>query len=302
MNPRQVWITSVLLLMASSGPAKAHPGSGIAVDRQGQVYFVDTGAGVWKIDRKLRLSRHPGPAYHWMAIVPSGRGAQARMPTGTGGELPVVGADPALALSSDFPVAFGADGTFYYPQAGRDGRVRIFRSGPDGIPHEFAMLPVATEVGEDGRSRPVQWIHGLAAAPDGSLYYTERHAVRRISSKGQVTLVAGNVTVPGCVRPSAITVERVGPGLYGLAVAPDGNVYVAATACSALLKVTPKGTVSVVIRGADSWSPTGVAVHGKDLYVLEYRYIPAERREEWLPRVRKISGGKVSVIARIPSH
>ena len=34
----------------------AHPGSGIVVDRQGQVYFVDTGQGVWKLDTQGRLT------------------------------------------------------------------------------------------------------------------------------------------------------------------------------------------------------------------------------------------------------
>lgn len=58
MLPFKVWNFSAL----------AHPGSGIAVDRHGGVYFTDTGQGVWKIDESGRVSPHEGPAFHWLAI------------------------------------------------------------------------------------------------------------------------------------------------------------------------------------------------------------------------------------------
>src|SRR5262249_60253919 len=57
-----------LAICLTAAPALAHPGAGIVVDRQGQVFFIDTGAGVWKIDRQGQLKKHPGDAFHWMAI------------------------------------------------------------------------------------------------------------------------------------------------------------------------------------------------------------------------------------------
>ncbi len=286
------------VLAASS--AFAHPGSGIVVDREGQVYFTDTGVGVWKVGLRGRMTRHQGPAYHFMTIDPRGRFSQRHMPRGTGGELPVVGPDPTLILSSDFPVTVGSNGTFYYPQPEGTDRVRIMRVAPAGGPEVFATLPPATEVGPDGKARSVPWIHGLAAGPDGSLYYAEMAAVRRIARDGTVSRVVGDVKVPGCVRPPAAREERLGPAMRGLDVTPDGTVYVAASGCSAVLKIAPDGSVSVVLRASDAWTPTGVAISGDDLYVLEYRYIESERREDWLPRVRKVSrDGKVSVIAAV---
>src|SRR3954447_14855782 len=100
------------LLVAS--PALAHPGSGIFVDRQEQVYFLDTGLGVWKVDLRGRMVRHQGPAYHFLTIDRRGRFSQRHMPRGTGGGLPGGGPDPTLILSSDFPVTIGSDGAFYY--------------------------------------------------------------------------------------------------------------------------------------------------------------------------------------------
>ncbi|MEW5899971.1 MAG: hypothetical protein AB1715_00745 [Acidobacteriota bacterium] len=197
-------------------------------------------------------------------------------------------------------MSVGSDGALYYPQVASDGRVRVMRLAPSGESKVFAILPVATEIGRDGRTVEAQWIHGLAAGPDGSLYYTEKHAVRHIARDGTVSLVAGNITVPDCVHPSGANDERLGPALRGLVVSSDGTIYVAASACSALLKITQQGAVSVVLRASDHWSPMGVALSDGDLYVLEYRYIEVERAEDWLPRVRRISrDGEVSVVASV---
>src|SRR5262249_22734448 len=162
-------------------------------------------------------------------------------------------------LSSDFPVTIGSDGAFYYPQPEGDDRVRIMRLAPSGRPEVFATLPPAKEVGPDGNARSVPWIHGLAAGPDGSLYYAEMTAVGRIARDGTSPLVAGDTKAPDCPRPPAAREERLGPALRGLDVTPAGTVYVAASSCSAVLKIAPNGSVSVALRASDAWTPTGVA-------------------------------------------
>ena len=159
---RSVPLLAAVLAVSS---AFAHPGSGIVVDPAGQVFFVDTGLGVWKVDLRGRMVRHRGEAFHWMTIDRRGRFEQRHMPRGTGGELPIVGADPTLILSSDFPVAIGSDGAFYYPQPEGADRVRMMRVAPSGSPEVFGTLPPAMEVGPDGKARSVPWIHGLAAGP-----------------------------------------------------------------------------------------------------------------------------------------
>ena len=56
-------------------------------------------------------------------------------------------------------------------------------------------------------------------------------------------------------------------------------------------------------NGYQSWTPTGVAVFGKDIYVLEYWLTASDDRREWLPRVRKISpDGKTVIIASVDRH
>ena len=47
-----IWFLSPSL----PSPAIAHPGAAIVVDAKGQVYFVDTGHGVWTVDAELGSS------------------------------------------------------------------------------------------------------------------------------------------------------------------------------------------------------------------------------------------------------
>jgi sugar lactone lactonase YvrE len=93
---------------------------------------------------------------------------------------------------------------------------------------------------------------------------------------------------------------NLGPYLRGLDVDAQGTIYVAASGCGRVLKVTPQGQVSTVTQLQSPWSPTGVAVSGSDLYVLEYLHTASDNRREWLPRIRKIlPNGKISIVGSI---
>lgn len=287
-----VALAGVLLLPAR---VNAHPGSGIVVDRQGRVYFVDTGAGVWKVDNDGKLTRHPGPAYHWMAMDVDGRLAKATLPSFSAGGATVtrVGADPALLLASDFPIVVGRDGSLYYPWVGSEDRLQVFRLTPSGRTSVLATLPAKTENG------PLRWLNGIAAGPDGSIYFTENRAVRKITPQGRLTTVASNITLSGCASIPEMG-AHLGPFLRGLDVDAQGTVYVAASGCGTVLKITADGKVTIILKASSPWSPTGVAVFGKDLYVLEYLHTAGDDRRDWLPRVRKLaSDGQVAMLAAI---
>src|SRR5437764_5658279 len=93
----------------------AHPGSGIAVDRLGQVYFLDTGSGLWKIDPRGALTHLSGTMFHWLALDENNRFSNAQLVSGALGEILRVGASPTVLLSSDYPIAIGRDGNLFYP-------------------------------------------------------------------------------------------------------------------------------------------------------------------------------------------
>lgn len=57
----------------------AHPGSGIVVDAQGQVFFQDSAARtIWKIDAQGKVTSHYNQmGGHWMALDAKGRFARS---------------------------------------------------------------------------------------------------------------------------------------------------------------------------------------------------------------------------------
>ena len=271
---------AVVLAFSVAAVVLAHPGSGIAVDRQGVVYFADTGGGVWMIDASGRVSRVHDSRFHWLALDLDGRFGAGRVPSNAYGDFVRTHSNPTVISSSDVPIAIGADGATYYSERGRsDGRLQIVRWTAAAERSVFALLPAKTESG------PLEWINGLAVGANGTLYYTEDKAVRKIDSRGTISTVTTNVTVPGCVAIPGNEPET-GALLRGLAVTDAGTIYVAAAGCGAVLKIGPKGDVTPIHRTTAPWSPTAVALHGQDIYVLEYLHTAAEDRQAWIPRVR----------------
>lgn len=287
----RILIVVLLVIVSTLAPAIAHPGSGIVVDRRGYVYFLDTGSGVWVIDTRGKLTRHDGPRFHWMAIDEGERPFGPRLPRIPDGEVNAVGVNPTLLLSSDVPLVVGRDGALYYPESGTDGHLRIIRFTREGVKSVYVTLPAKAAGGDR------QWINGLAAGSDGSLYYTQDTTVRKIDARGVVFTLATNIAVPDCARIPGI--EAATPYLRGLGISADGTVFVAASGCGAVLKITPQGRLTTVLQTTSPWSPTAVAVSPSGLYVLEYVHTSTEDRLAWVPRVRKVlpNGTIVSIAA-----
>jgi hypothetical protein len=267
-------------------PAEPHPGSGIVADRQGRVYFLDTGAGVWKLEANGEPTRVPGPAFHWMTLDLDNRFAKTRMPSGSDWEIARAGENPTLLLASDFPLAIRRDGNLCYPKAsGKDG-VEIVTLTPSGGVSTLARLPVP-------------WVNGMAAGPDDSLYVSEDKAIRRVDKRGRVSTIVANVTLTGCATiPGGDPKE--GGYLRGLDVDDKGTIFAAAAGCGSVLKITPDGKVETLVQLQAPWSPTAVVHVGGAVYVLEYLHVATEDRRLWVPRIRKISpDGTSAVVATV---
>jgi hypothetical protein len=277
----------MILIMLAAATGNAHPGSAIAVSKDGVVYLVDTGAGVFAIQPGEEVRHLEGPAFHWFAFDPDSRFRNTSWPNIPGAEFHSAG---MFVLSSDFPVTI-ADATFYYPDGTQGGRVRIVAIDPSGQTSVRATLPPVRSGGQE-----ITWINGLTPGADGSLFYTEDRAIRKVDRRGHVSTVVANVVVKDCAAVPGVEASQ-GPYLRGLAVAADGSIYVAAAGCAAVLKVDPNGRFGTVLRSSPPWSPTAVAIGGRDVYVLEYLHTASEIRREWIPRVRKISAaGEVTII------
>src|SRR5687768_11239461 len=141
---------ALAVLLATSmtiATAFAHPGSGIVVHLDGQVYFIDTGKGVWNIDTQGRLVSHEGPSHHFMTIDADGLFRKTSFPRGRLADVRAIASNPTLIVSSDYPLTVGRDGALYYPTLGRDERVQVIRMLPSGARTVLATLPGSTESG-----------------------------------------------------------------------------------------------------------------------------------------------------------
>jgi DNA-binding beta-propeller fold protein YncE len=286
-NSRETLLAALVFLLIGIVPTsiRAHTGSGIGVDRRGQVYFVDTGSGLWKIDARGKLSHLSRLRPHWLAIDEDNRFASTRLPTGPLGDISKVGSNPTILLSTDWPIAIGRDGNLYY-QSGPSGHLQLMRMLPSGATSAVATLP-NTSAG------PLPHINGITAGPGESLYYTENNAIRRITAEGIIGTV---VTVPALVDGPSIPGTDVHPYLRGLAVDPNGVMYVADNGDARVLRITAEGNITTLVQTQSPWAPTAVALFGSDVYVLEFLHTARDVRRDWLPRVRKIKSNGTSTI------
>lgn len=91
------------------------------------------------------------------------------------------------------------------------------------------------------------------------------------------------------------------PFLRGLAVDGRGTVYAAATGCRCVVKIKADGKVETVLKAERPWSPTGIALQGEAIYMLEYPNANGEKHEDWVPRIRKIGhDGKATTLVTFP--
>jgi hypothetical protein len=293
---RRIGLALAVAALSLTAAALAHPGSGIGLDRQGRIFFVDTGEGVWVVEADGRLRAHDGPAFHWMALDPASAFGRTNFTHLPSSDMRAVGRDPMVLLSSDFPIAVGTDGALYFAEPGRDRRLHLVRLPPAGERSDLAVLPAESD------GVPLQWLNGIAAGPDGSIYYSENAAVRRIDASGAITTVASRMAVEECDQLSHLP-EGFSPYLRGIAVAKDGTVFAAANGCRAVVRIGGDGASTPVLRAEAPYSPTAVAVDGGDLYVLEYLHTDEEDvpdRKVWVPRVRKLAAdGTVSLVVTV---
>jgi hypothetical protein len=68
-----------------------------------------------------------------------------------------------------------------------------------------------------------------------------------------------------------------------------------------VVQITAGGKVQSILTAERPWSPTGIAVRGDAIYVLEYPNQMDEKREEWVPRVREVGrDGKATTLVTFP--
>ena len=152
------------------------------------------------------------------------------------------GESASAAFSDPFAVAVAPDGAaIYVADAGENNRIR--RITPRGV----TTLAGRLEGFRDGLSHDAAFHtpSGLAVGRDGALYVadTGNHAIRRIDPDGRVTTIAGSGR-PGYRDGPAAGALFDAP--LGLALGPDGAIFVADTYNDRIRRIGTDGIVSTV--------------------------------------------------------
>lgn len=267
--------------------ASAHPGSSIAVDQQGDVYFTHTGHGCGKIDPQGKFSYiHNSNGGHWLCL--DLEGTFSRTQPKYSQRITPDGVKPAVIFADGgSPIAVLPDRYLYYvsnDEKMTPGGLQLTRQSTDG---HISIFP------PDGKKTTEKvGISGLAAGPDGSLYLASPNAISKLNKDGTFTFLAKDIALKDCDidYPDHNPQSQLAlPYLRGLAVDDHCTVFAAAVACHAVVKISPNGKVETILKVERPWSPTGVAVYRGDVYILEYTNANGDRDEGWRARIRKLS-------------
>ncbi len=288
---------AILLLFLALAPAvsRAHPGTGIVVDRGGRIFFTNL-KEIWQLDPKGRLSiaipnKHSHSLYlderqtlwgehllyeqrpklWWSSawkLAPNGRYSEVVPPT--------------QGFPKIFSAAMDRQGNSYFAEVNnhRPKTSRIVRKTPEGR-IEFVAGDDWGHADGKGAAARFGWIYSMTVGPDAFLYLTDGPSVRKVSPEGVVsTLARGG----GALKASLFwrTLGRERP-LMGLSVDENGSVFVANYGNRSVVKISRGGRVRTLAKSKGPWAPAGVALDGRDVVVLEYE---ARSLTAWRGHVR----------------
>jgi len=245
---------------------EAHPGVGIVQDSRGNIYYTDM-TQVWK-------------------ITPDGK-KHVAVPDVHTHELCLDGEDNLygehLWYEGDATKKWGhrvwclkADGTLSDIIPAREGFLTNYSFIRDRAGNMYwvdrGVETVVKKRSPDGRITThavadFQEVGWMTATPDGQLYLIDRGDLRRISPDGKVTTIAAKLSEH---RPAP---AKAATPYYQMSQWLDekGNVYVAVSQESLVLKITPDGREEVVARTRLGWAPSaGLFARDGALFLLEY--------------------------------
>jgi sugar lactone lactonase YvrE len=192
----------------------------VAVDGSDNVYLSDHG------NHKIRK------------ITPAG--VTSLVSGSTEGDLLGTGAEAQFRYP--YNVATDATGNVYVVDT-HNHKIKKTTSG--GLVTLFAG---STGGGADGTGAEAQFYYptGIAIAADGTMYIADKdnHTIRKITSAGAVTTLAGQAGQSGYADATGPDARFNGP--YDLTIGSDGNIYVADASNHKIRKVTPAGVVTTV--------------------------------------------------------
>ena len=173
-------------------------------------------------------------------VAGSGPPCNNTEPCGDGGPATRATLGPIRSL------AFGPDGSLYISDA---GKFKVRRVDPDGIITTIAGTGLPGDTGDGGPAAQaqIQFVGTLAVDPDGNVYLGQEGngaRVRRIDPEGIISTFAGG----GTSRAPVVNATEAEVVPNGMAIGPDGLLYVAATNGGTyhVRRVNPDGKIETI--------------------------------------------------------
>ena len=157
------------------------------------------------------------------------------------------------AARFQYPRGMGADssGNLYIADTNNH---TIRKITPAGVATTLAGSPlVAGSTDGTGAAARFSYPQCLAVGPDGSIYVTQNHMVRKVTPAGVVTTLAGS-SATGSTNATGTAARFNGP--FGVAVDPSGNIYVADSGNQTIRKITSAGVVTTLAGAVGSFGST----------------------------------------------
>lgn len=299
---------SWLLLLALTSPHSlwAHPAWGLVVDTVQQVIYFSDLEQVWRIDAEGKAAIFVHNVHsHDLFLGPSGVLYGEHEWYDEANDVFHTRYWKASPEGRVEDVAWSEARRFFEPHDPKGYGYRIHTSRDSASTWVSKISPAGQAFvlaggpwgHADGQGREARFrLPGHAVwGPDDHLYMTNGGFVRKMTAAGDVQTIAGpedgfapSIQKNGQPRYSA---------LQGLAVAPDGTLYVADIDERKLYRIPPDGTIEAVVTYGPSWMPVGVTIVGDTVYLVEYRTTVSRLVRRNGPRVRKLDAqGTITVV------
>ncbi|MBO6794199.1 MAG: hypothetical protein JJ895_09820 [Balneolaceae bacterium] len=299
-------LTFTFGFFGSNSVLEAHPWGGLVIDSDGNVYFTFTCpivddhhyACVWMIDQDGNTQQILNSRYSPSDIILSRSPSRYVLAAERSGQSPsyrnmlweihsdsISQVNPAKNYSNAFHIqayAIANDSTLYFA---RDGQL-------------FSLQKNST-ASEIDLGRTINRIDLVSIDGDGTLYLVADNALYKKSETG-LKLIANSLKDND---PENIPFRGANI-LFDMCIDDSGNVYLAYYGNRRVLKVSPSGDVSTLLKSEGPWSPSGVDIYQGELYVLESTIGDGAWWKFWnrddnelIPRIRKLGkNGTISTI------
>lgn len=246
----------------------AHPGIGIVMDSQGNVFYTDL-VHVWKITPKGQHSIAVKDVHTHELYIDSEDNLygehiwyEGEATDKWGHYIWCLKKNEQLVKVKDRTEGFPVDNTLQ-----RDYQGNTYWPAKEGD-HEVLKMtsPSGTvRMVTDHRFQDIRWLHIRPCTKE--VFVVDQLAVKKVNEKGQLSVVAENLKE----KPPVFSQVRDQHYLMGVWTDKTENVYAAVFGARKIKQFTPAGEVKTIYTSEKGWSPSGglIAADGT-LWVMEF--------------------------------